>query len=110
MLPLDLLVTGSRGRQWRRAGESVRRRRLGGDNREEPEKRAKTAAVRESCTPPTGTGTAGSGSSIPSLSTLPSPLCGRASQSLCQAGEPQTETPRRVGREQREEEEDEEAT
>lgn len=100
-LPPPLLVTGSRGRWRRRAGESVRKRRLGGDSREEPEKTAKTAASRESRTPPTGNGTAGSGSSIPSPSTLPS---------LCPAGEPQTETPRRVGREQREEEEEEEAT
>lgn len=85
------------------------RRRLGGDSREEPEKRARKAALRESHTPPTGTGTTGRGSSILS-STLPSPLCGGASQSLCPAGEPQTETPRKVGREQREEEEEEEAT
>uniref|UniRef100_A0A4W6C2S3 Supervillin n=1 Tax=Lates calcarifer TaxID=8187 RepID=A0A4W6C2S3_LATCA len=89
LLPHPPLVTGSRGRQWRGAGESSKRRRLGGDSREEPERRSKAAALRGSRTPLTGTGTAGSSSSssILSLSTLLNPLCGGASQSLCPAGE-----------------------
>lgn len=61
-------------------------RRLEGGDGEEPERRGKAAAPRESHTPPTG-------SSIPSSSTL----CGGASQSRCPAGEPPKETPRREG-------------
>lgn len=55
------------------------RRGIGGDNREEPERTAKTAALR------------GTDNSIPSLSNLR----GVVSQSLCPAGAAQTESPRR---------------
>uniref|UniRef100_A0A672JU08 Supervillin n=1 Tax=Salarias fasciatus TaxID=181472 RepID=A0A672JU08_SALFA len=58
----------------------------------EPETTAKAAALGVSRTPPTGTERR-SGSSIPSLSTPPSPLRGGASRSP--AGEPQTQTSRR---------------